>query len=122
MTIPHDQLGPNDDAQSDESASAPAITAEFRRDLAFRTLPEEMVQRLKGYGREETVPENTVLYTQGDRDTDMFVVLDGGIDILLPSLNGEHKAFARHRRNDFSGEFSRLLIIRLLQQTPMDWG
>ena len=108
MTIPHDQLGPNDDAQSNESASAPAITAEFRRDLAFRTLPEEMVQRLKSYGREETVPENTVLYTQGDRDTDMFVVLDGGIDILLPSLNGEHKAFARHRRNDFSGEFSLL--------------
>ena len=108
MTIPHDQLGPNDDAQSNESANAPAITAEFRRDLAFRTLPEEMVQRLKSYGREEIVPENTVLYTQGDRDTDMFVVLDGGIDILLPSLNGEHKAFARHRRNDFSGEFSLL--------------
>ena len=54
------------------------------------------------------MPENRVLYTQGDRDTDMFVVLDGGIDILLPSLNGEHKAFASHRRNDFSGEFSLL--------------
>jgi thioredoxin reductase (NADPH) len=66
-----------------------------------------MVQRLQSYGREEIVPENTTLYTQGNRDTDMFVVLDGGIEILLPSLN-VHKAFARHRWNEFSGEFNLL--------------
>ena len=38
----------------------------------------------------------------------MFVVLDGGIDILLHPLSGSDKAFARHRRNGFSGEFSLL--------------
>jgi thioredoxin reductase (NADPH) len=108
MTTPDDQFGPNEGAQSNESTTVQAITADFRRDLAFPKLSEEMVQRLQGYGRDEIVPENTILYTQGDRDTDMFVVLDGGIDILLPSLNGGHKAFARHRRNDFSGELSLL--------------
>jgi thioredoxin reductase (NADPH) len=108
MTIPHDQLGLNDDAQSNESTNAPAITAEFRRDLAFPMLSEEIVQRLQSYGREETVSESTTLYTQGERDTDMFVVLDGGIDVFLPSPSGVHKAFARHRRNEFSGEFSLL--------------
>jgi thioredoxin reductase (NADPH) len=108
MTTPHEQLGPNDDAQSNEPSTVPAITAEFRRDLAFPTFSEEMVQRLQSYGREETVPENTTLYTQGVRDTDMFVVLDGGIDVMLPSPGGGNKAFAHHRRHEFSGEFSLL--------------
>jgi thioredoxin reductase (NADPH) len=107
MTNPHD-LGPTDDSQSNESITVQAVTADFRRDLAFPTLSAEMVQRLKSYGREEIVSENTTLYTQGDRDTDMFVVLDGGINVLLPSPGGGYKAFARHRKNEFSGEFSLL--------------
>lgn len=108
MTTPHDQFDANDDVQVSESTPVQAVNANFRRDLAFPTLSEEMVQRLRTYGREEVVPENTALYTQGDRDTDMFVVLDGGIDILLHPLSGSDKAFARHRRNGFSGEFSLL--------------
>jgi thioredoxin reductase (NADPH) len=122
MTTPHDQLGPNDDAQSNEPSTAQAITAEFRRDLAFPIFSEEMVQRLQSYGREETVPENTTLYTQGVRDTDMFVVLDGEIDVMLPSLGGGNKAFARHRRQEFSGEFSLLNSQRSVAEarTTMD--
>ena len=108
MTIPNDQFDPGHDTPSNESSSIKAMTADFRRDLAFQTLSEEMVQRLLGYGREEIVPEGAILYTQGDRNTDMFVVLDGGVDVLLPSLNGASKVFARHRKHDFSGEFSLL--------------
>lgn len=108
MTTPQDQLGPSDAAYSNDATTVQAITADVRLDLAYPTLSEEMVQRLQSYGREEIVPENTTLYTLGDRDTDMFVVLDGGIEILLPSLNGVHKAFALHRKNHFSGEFSLL--------------
>jgi thioredoxin reductase (NADPH) len=108
MTTPHDQLDPNDGAQSNEAPTIRATNSDFRRDLAFPKLSDEMVQRLQSYGREETVPANTTLYTQGDRDTEMFVVLDGGLDVLLPSLGGEYQAFAHHRRNDFSGEFSLL--------------
>ena len=108
MTTPHEPFGPNEDVQANESTAAQTITAEFRRDLAFPTLSEEMVQRLQSYGHEEIVPENTTLYTQGERDTDMFVVLDGGLDVLLPSLSGGLKTFGRHRRNEFSGELSLL--------------
>ncbi len=108
MTNSDEQLNSNQDAQSNEPTSVPAITADFRRDLAYPKLTEEMVQRLQQYGREEIVPANVTLYTLGDRDTDMFVILDGGIDIFLPSPNGGHKIFARHRRFDFSGEFSLL--------------
>jgi thioredoxin reductase (NADPH) len=108
VTIPNDQFDPGYDTQSSEVPSTKEITADFRRDLAFQTLSEEMVQRLLGYGREEIVPQGAILYTQGDRNTDMFVVLDGGVDVLLPSLNGASKVFARHRKHDFSGEFSLL--------------
>jgi thioredoxin reductase (NADPH) len=108
MTAPHEPLGPTEDAKSNEPTAVQGISAEFRRDLAFPTLSDEMVHRLQSYGREETVPENTTLYTQGERDTDMFVVLDGGLDVWLPSPNGGLKAFARNRRNEFSGELSLL--------------
>jgi thioredoxin reductase (NADPH) len=108
MTIPHDQLDQNDVAQSNEAPTIQTTNADFRRDLAFPKLSDEMVQRLQTYGSEQTVPANTTLYTQGDRDTDMFVVLDGGVDVLIPSPSGEPKAFAHHRKNDFSGEFSLL--------------
>jgi hypothetical protein len=48
MTTPDDQFGPNEDAQSNEPTTAQAITADFRRDLAFPKLSEEMVQRQRG--------------------------------------------------------------------------
>jgi thioredoxin reductase (NADPH) len=84
------------------------ITADFRRDLAFPKLTEEMVERLVPYGREEAFPADATLYAQGDRLIDLFVVLEGGIDILLPLVNGGTKVFARHRKFDFSGEFNLL--------------
>jgi len=106
MAPPHDPLGKEQDGQSNIPAEVRESNADFRRDLAFQTLNEEMVQRLHGYGREEIVPENVTLYTHGDRGSDMFVVLDGGIDVLLRSLNGRYKIFAHHRRHQFSGELS----------------
>ena len=108
MATSHDPLGKDQDGQSNISADAQEINANFRRDLAFQTLTEEMVQRLKGYGREEIVPANVTLYTHGDRDSDMFVVLEGGIDVVLRLLNGGYKVFAHHRRRQFSGELSLL--------------
>jgi thioredoxin reductase (NADPH) len=80
----------------------------FRRDLAFPRLTEEMIQRLIPYGHEEIFPADTTLFTYGDRQIDMFVLLEGGIDILMPAVGGEAKIFARHRKFDFSGEFNLL--------------
>jgi thioredoxin reductase (NADPH) len=80
MAISHDPLGKDQDGQSKVHADVREINADFRRDLAFATLTEEMVRRLHGYGREEIVPENVTLYTHGDRDSDMFAVLDGQTD------------------------------------------
>ena len=79
-----------------------------RPDLAFPKLTEDMVERLRPYGQEETIPTNVALFTHGDRGVDMFVVLDGQIDMSLPAVSGESKVIAHHQRFDFSGELNLL--------------
>ena len=81
---------------------------DFRPDLAFPRLTEEMVERLRPYGREEVVPENLLLIAAGDRQVDMFVVLDGEITISLPATDREVKIIAYYRRFDFTGELNML--------------
>ncbi|QMV19379.1 cyclic nucleotide-binding domain-containing protein [Granulicella sp. 5B5] len=83
-------------------------TPDFRPDLAFPKLTEEMVERLRAYGREETFPDGAVLFTQGQRQVDMFVVLEGGIDISLPATDGRPHIFAHHPPYSFSGELNML--------------
>ncbi|MFC5863199.1 FAD-dependent oxidoreductase [Acidicapsa dinghuensis] len=108
MTIPDDQVPANKEEPLNEQAGANDATAAYRRDLAFPILTEEMVQRLQEYGREESFAKDVILYTFGDRETDMFVILDGAIDVLLQSSDGSLKPFARHHRFHFSGELSLL--------------
>lgn len=91
-----------------DSTKRREVTADFRRDLAFRTLSAEMVERLTRYGRVETFSAGVTLYALGDRNAEMFIVLEGGIDITLPSLDGNNKVFTRLRKSDFSGELSLL--------------
>jgi thioredoxin reductase (NADPH) len=79
-----------------------------RPDLAFPKLTEDMVDRLRSYGKEETIPANVRLFTHGEREVDMFVVLNGEVAMSLPATSGESKTIARHQRFDFSGELNLL--------------
>jgi thioredoxin reductase (NADPH) len=83
-------------------------TPEFRPDLAFPKLTDDMVERLRGYGREETFAADVKLFKQGDRQVDMYVVLLGEIEISIPTENGGCKVIANHRRFDFTGELNLL--------------
>ncbi len=91
-----------------ESKTSAWNNPDFRADLAFAKLTEEMVERMGSYGREETVSANVPLFTHGERQVDMFVVLDGEVDVFLPVANGETKVIAHHQRFDFSGELNLL--------------
>ncbi len=91
-----------------DSKSSAWNTPDFRPDLAFPKLTEEMVERVRSYAREETLPANVPLFTRGERQVDMFVVLDGEVDVSLPTSNGEPKIIAHHQRFDFSGELNLL--------------
>jgi thioredoxin reductase (NADPH) len=81
---------------------------DFRPELAFPQLTEEMVERLRSYGREEAFPANVPLFTRGERQVDMFIVLDGEVIISLPAADGQTAVIARHHRFEFTGELNLL--------------
>src|ERR1700732_4249930 len=81
---------------------------DFRPELAFPELTEDMVERLRHYGNPESFPAGARLYTHGDRGIDMYVVLEGEVEIILPSEGGEGRIYARHRKHNFTGEFNLL--------------
>ena len=103
-------------AASPAPISASNPDGEFRRDLAFPKLSGEMLQRLGPYGQEETVPKNTCLYMYGDRDTDMLVILSGGIDSRLPVKGGGTKVFRSLCAGDFTGELNVLNTQRSIAE------
>ena len=82
MSETHEELTATAKAASPDAIDTSVPDVQFRSDLAFPRLSEEMLQKIVSYGHEETVAESTQLYTYGDRDTDMFVVLSGEIKRL----------------------------------------
>ena len=95
-------------AASPGTANPPFPDLQLRSDLAFPKLSESMLQRLRLYGPEVTVPENTLLYTYGERDTDMFVVLSGEIESRLLIAGGASKCFRMLPTGEFTGELNLL--------------
>ena len=85
-----------------------ALGQEFRWELAFPELTADMVERLHYYGAQESFPAGATLYSYGQRRIDMFVVLEGEIDVTLPSCGGESKIYVRHHKRNFTGEFNLL--------------
>ena len=80
----------------------------FRPELAFPKLSEDMVDRLRSYGQEEFFPADTRLYSHGDRKIDLFVVLQGGIDVILPDGEGGFTVYNEIRVFNFTGEYNLL--------------
>lgn len=93
---------------NEESKPSAWNNPDFRPDLAFAKLTEEMVERIRPYGREEIFPANVPLFTHGERQVDMFVVLDGQVDVSLRTSDGESKVITHHQKFDFSGELNLL--------------
>jgi len=85
-----------------------SLGSDFRWELAFPELTEDMVDRLRHYGNQESFPAGAMLYTHGDRGIDMYVVLEGEVEIILPSEEGKARIYARHRKHNFTGEFNLL--------------
>src|SRR5258708_12849831 len=108
MTNTEDQFARGDAIATIAETFLKSLGPDFRLELAFPELTEDMIARLRSYGTEESFPADATLYTLGDRMTDMFVVLEGKIDIILPSAEGQPNIYARHRKNNFTGEFNLL--------------
>lgn len=96
------------DARFSEAKVVDWTGTDFRPDLAFPKLTEEMVERIRPFGKEETFPADEKLYGCGDRYIDMLVVLEGAVNIFLPAPDGGVKIYRQHQKLDFTGELSLL--------------
>jgi len=114
VEVAGEELDPNQTERLKDAQVVEWTGTDFRPDLAFPTLTEEMVERLKLFGREEAFPADQILYTYGDRHIDMFVVLEGGVDIFLPASGSGVKILRQHRKFDFTGELNLLNSQRVV--------
>jgi thioredoxin reductase (NADPH) len=109
-----EEIDPKQPARFRETQVVDWTGTDFRADLAFPRLTEEMVERLKPYGHEETLPADERLYSYGDRQIDMFVILDGAVNIFLPTSNGGMKIYRQYGKFDFTGELNLLNSQRVV--------
>ncbi len=85
----------------------PAVPT-FRPEMAFPYLTEEMVVRLQQYGRRESFARGAILYSKGQREVDMFVIMEGGIEVFAQSENEEPRLVTTLGVRQFSGELDLL--------------
>ena len=104
------------EAASPEPRPSWGTDLEFRSDLAFPKLNADILRRLAPYGQEGSFPKDTCLYTYGDRDTDMIVVLAGEVESRLLMEGGGSKLFRSLRAGDFTGELNLLNTQRTIAE------
>ncbi len=79
----------------------------LRQAQTFPVLAPELIERLRPAAHEEAHPDGTVLFEQGQRAVDFFVVLSGEVVILEEDEAGEREIHA-HGANQFTGELDLL--------------
>jgi hypothetical protein len=70
----------------------------------FPRLLEAMARRVAGYGREETVPDGTLLFERGQKSVDFFLVLSGEVEIFDTDEEDRPNVFTVHGERQFTGE------------------
>jgi len=75
---------------------------------SFAGFNDTMIERLHIYGSEETVEGASILFVRGDRDVDMFVVLDGEIEVFESTGQGRENIITRLLKGQFTGELDLL--------------
>src|SRR5258708_8613164 len=76
----------------------------FRSGLAFPCLTDDMIRRVRDYGNEISVSMDSTLFTAGEKDVDMFVILRGSIGIYGCDENGQRTTIARLQRRQLSDQ------------------
>lgn len=70
----------------------------------FPALTDEMIERIRPYGTEEEVREDTYVFRRGDHSIDFLLVLDGELQMFADDpIQGRHHLYS-YKRGQFSGE------------------
>ena len=99
--------------QTNVSAMVP-VSSTFRPEMAFPLLTDEMLVRLADYGREVVCDAGTGLWTSGEREVDLFVVLEGAVEVSAQGEDGSFEPLTTLSPKQFSGELDLLSSRRTL--------
>jgi thioredoxin reductase (NADPH) len=80
----------------------------FRPEMAFPPLADGMVECIRRYASEVTEPGGTSIFTRGQHDVDMFVVLEGNINIYTADERNDIESVIDLGLHQFTGELNML--------------
>jgi thioredoxin reductase (NADPH) len=80
----------------------------------FPRLDDDMAQRIRAYGTEESVPAGTLLFQRGQRGVDFFFVIEGAIQVFNIDHDQQIKIITTHSHHQFSGEIDQLSYRQIL--------
>ncbi|MEO1251171.1 MAG: FAD-dependent oxidoreductase [Pseudomonadota bacterium] len=76
----------------------------LRADQTFPKLAKAQIERMKPFGRIETLAKGAPTFERGDRRVDFFLVLKGGIEIYEGAGDDPSDSLVIHGPNQFTGE------------------
>lgn len=92
----------------------PSGVPAFRPEMAFPTLTLGMVERIRRYATELTSQPDQELFAPGQRRADMFVVLEGGVEIVASGGDKQLEHIRLLGPLEFTGELDLLNSQRAL--------
>src|SRR5690349_11745664 len=87
-------------------------------DAAAAGLSDAQIAEIAPFGTERAVAAGEVLYEAGDETYDFLVVLEGEVDVVRPSSDGETEVVS-HGAGHFLGELNMLTGQRVLLTARM---
>jgi thioredoxin reductase (NADPH) len=80
----------------------------FRPEMAFPLLTDTMIETIRAYASEVMEPAGTTIFSRGQRGADMFVVLEGNVNIYTGDEENTSETVIDLGPNQFTGELNML--------------
>ena len=80
----------------------------FRPEMAFPRLTDAMVETIRAYASEVTEPAGMTIYVRGQRGADMFVILEGNVNIYSGNEENTSDTVTDLGDHQFTGELNML--------------
>ena len=80
----------------------------FRSEMAFPLLTDSMIETIRTYASEVREPAGNTIFFGGQRSADMFVVLEGNVNIYTGDEENTSETVIDLGPNQFTGELNML--------------
>jgi thioredoxin reductase (NADPH) len=95
------------DGGTNSMTSAVPLSVAPREDQLWPTLTPAQIERVAKHGQHRSLQAGEVILEAGQQDFPFFVVIDGELEVLRPSCDGD-QLITTYRRGSFSGEINLL--------------